>query len=121
MKLKLFFTFIVLTGLALAAGTSATLTWTLATSYIDGTPLPVSNIKETFIQWYRPGSTTPAGGVHVSAPNSTVVMPNLICGQYNFTAETILNSGPNSDESSPVIYDTNVVCKPNPPSGLAAQ
>lgn len=121
MKLKIFILLAAFAGIALAVGNSATLSWTLATAYVDGTPLPVSSIKETLIQWRRPGSTVIVGSVRAASPATNVVVSNLVCGQFNFTATTVLTgTGPSSNESSPVAYDTQVVCQPNPSSGLGA-
>lgn len=108
-------------GSALASGTSANLSWMLATQYTDGQTLPVSAIKETLIQWRRPGNPTVVGSVRIAAPGASVVVPGLVCGAFEFTATTILTAGPPpSDELGPVAYTTGVVCKPNPPSGLTA-
>lgn len=108
-------------GSALASGTSASLSWTLATQYTDGQTLPVSAIKETLIQWRRPGNPTVVGSMRIAAPGASVVVPGLVCGAFEFTATTILAAGPPpSDELGPVPYTTGVVCKPNPPSGLTA-
>ena len=103
---------------ATAAGTSATLTWTLATQWEDGTPLPASAIKETLIEWRRPGSTQLVGSVRVAAPQVTRVVENLKCGDFNFVAYTVLNSGPDSSATQPVTYQTGIECKPNPPGGF---
>lgn len=122
MKFKLFIAAALIAGVAMAVGTSATLSWALASAYIDNTPLPVSSIKETLIQWRRPGSATVVGSVRVAAPAKTVVVPNLVCGQFNFTAITVLTTaGLDSDETPAVAYDTQVVCRANPPQGLGAQ
>jgi hypothetical protein len=105
-----------------AAGTSATLSWSHPTTYTDGAALAASDIKETFIQWRRPGSATVAGSVRVTAPATSVVVPGLVCGNFTFTAQTIMTLGATaSDETSPVPYSTGISCKPNPPTGLTAQ
>lgn len=123
MKLKLFIVLATVAGIAIAAGNSATLNWTLANTYIDGTPIPSGAVKETLIQWRRPGSTTVAGAVRVAAPAATVVVPNLVCGQFEFTATTIMTvTADNSAESvPPAPYDTQVRCRANPPGALVVQ
>lgn len=122
MKLKIFILALAFAGVVLAVGNSATLSWTLATAYIDGTPLPASSIKETLIQWRRPGSTAVVGSVRSASPATNVVVPNLVCGQFTFTAVTVLTTaGMDSAESSPVAYDTKVSCVANPPGALVAQ
>lgn len=105
-----------------AAGTSATLSWQLADSYIDGAPLAAANIKETLIEWRRPGNTTVVGSVRVAAPAITKVVPGLVCGNFEFVAYTITVAPAESSDAStpPVVYATGVTCKANPPKGLGA-
>lgn len=124
MKLKLFILTALFAGVALAVGTSATVSWKLAPTYIDGTPLAASDIKETLIQWSRPGASTVAGSVRVTAPGTSVVVPNLVCGQFNFSATTIMNAAAQNSASAdqnPPPYDTQVVCRANPPGALVVQ
>lgn len=111
---------LVIGAVALAAGTSATLSWQMPTQRIDGSPLVLSDIKEIWIRWRRPGSTTVVGSVRVPAPAVTTVVNNLVCGKFEFTATTVLNDADTSDQSTAAPYDTAVKCKPNPPGGLGA-
>lgn len=109
------------TQLARAAGPSATLTWTHPVAYTDGSALPVSEIKETLITWRRPNSAVIVGSVRVTAPANSRVVSGLACGNFTFTAQTVVKTlDIQSDESSTVIYATGVQCAPNPPSGLVA-
>jgi len=107
--------------LVFAAGPSATLVFTLASQYVDASPLPVADIKETLIEWRKPGQTALVGSAHVAAPAVQTTVAGLTCGDFDFVAYTVLKAGPNSDATAPVRYQTGVVCKPNPPGGLAAQ
>lgn len=121
MKLKLFILGLTFAGLVLAAGNSATLSWTLATQNEDGSPLAAASILSTKIVWRRPGSSAIVGSVTIPAPAVSTTVANLACGKFDFTAQTLV-TGSSSDESTPpVAYDTKVVCRPNPPGGLVAQ
>ena len=124
MKLKLFILAALFASVALAVGTSATVSWKLATTYIDGTPINPSDIKETLVQWSRPGSSTVAGSVRVPAPGTSAIVPNLVCGDFNFTVTQVMNTAAlNSDPAAalPTPYTTGVVCKSNPPVAPAVQ
>jgi hypothetical protein len=120
MKLKIFIILSAIAGLALAAGNSANLSWTLATANEDGSPLAAASILSTKIVWRRPGTTTIVGSVTVPAPAITATVPNLSCGKFEFSAITLV-TGSSSDETAAAAYDTKVVCKPNPPGAVAAQ
>lgn len=121
MKLKLFILGVTFAGLVLAAGSSATLSWQLATANEDGSPLPVAQIVSTKIIWRRPGSSAIVGSVTVPAPATTTIVPNLSCAKFDFTAQTMVSGGSSAETTPPVTFDTKVVCKPNPPGGLAVQ
>lgn len=115
-------------GAVHAAGTTATVKWQLATSYVDNKPLTVTDIKETQILWRRPGATGLEGSVRVAAPATTRVISSLVCGQYEFYAVTVLNkldaAGKNivSAATAVVPYDTGIVCvTPVAPSALTVQ
>lgn len=103
-------------SIARAAGTSATITWVHPTAYIDGSALAVSDIKETIITWRRPGDSTVVGSTRVPGPATTTVVSGLVCGSFNFTAATVVQTS--SAETAPAAYATGVVCAPNPPTGL---
>lgn len=112
-------------GIAQAAGTSAVVTWTLATAYIDSTPLLATDIKETQILWRRPGAVGLEGSVRVAAPTTTRTITSLVCGKYEFYAVTVLNkldaAGKNivSAATAVVPYDTGIACViPLAPSSL---
>jgi len=108
---------------AYAAGTSATLSWVHPVAYTNnGGPLALTDIKETAVQWRRPGNTTMAGNVRVAAPATTVIVSGLVCGDFVFTAATVLKANNvTSEESASAAYTTGVVCTPNPPTAVTAQ
>lgn len=111
---------------AFAAGTVANLRWVHPTANIDNSPLAVADILETVIEYRRPGAalTSPAIGViRVAAPAVTASVPGLACGDYSFVAFTVARAQPGtrSDPSTPpTSYATEIVCRPNPPTGLTA-
>lgn len=110
----------ILVKIARAAGPSATLTWEHPTTYTDGTALALADIKETLITWRRPDSATVVGSVRVAAPTTTTVVNGLACGNFSFTAVTVVKTNDQSAETNPVLYATGVRCLPNPPTGLGA-
>lgn len=111
---------------AIAAGTVANLRWIHPTANIDNSPLAVADILETVIEYRRPGAalTSPAIGViRVPAPAVSTSVPGLACGDYSFVAFTVARAQPGtrSDPSAPpTAYATEIVCRPNPPTGLTA-
>jgi hypothetical protein len=108
------------TAPARAAGTTANLSWTMATQNEDGSTLAPSSIVETIIEWRRPGSSVLVGSLRVPAP-ATSTVANVICGDYDFVAYTVVAGGVQSAASAPPArYGTTITCRPNPPSGLAA-
>lgn len=112
---------IVFAPLAIPAGTSASLDWTLPVAYEDGSPLAATDLKETIIQWRRPNNATVVGAVHVAAPATSTVVQGLNCGDFQFTAIAVVKlNNVTSTETMEVPYSTGIQCKPNPPSGLRA-
>jgi hypothetical protein len=97
-----------------ASGTSATLTWTAPTQDTDGTP--VGTIDHYTVSWSRTAGGPVAGTMDVKTLTATVPVS---CGSMQFSV-TATASGVTSDPAGPVAYATGVVCKPNPPSALAA-
>lgn len=104
---------------AFAAGSSATVSWTLATADVHGTVLDAGAVKATRVVWRRHGQTAITGTLDVPAPATSVVVANLDCSQFDFSAQTVV-TGDTSDETVPgIVFDTGVACKPNPPGALA--
>jgi hypothetical protein len=109
--------FLVSVGIAKAAGSVATVTWVHPVVYVDGSPLALADIKETIVTWRRPGSTTVTGSVHVAGPATSTTVNGLQCGNFEFTAATVVQTV-SSVETAPTLYATGVTCTPNPPTGL---
>lgn len=103
-----------------AAGTTANLSWTPATTNEDGSVLAPASIVEHVIEWRRPGSSALVGTLRVPMP-ATSVVANVVCGEYDFVAYTVVSGGTTSAASAPPVrYSTDITCRPNPPTGLAA-
>lgn len=106
-------------AVAYAVGPSATIKWSHPTAYTDGSALALSEIKETYVAWRRPGSSAIVGSVHVAAPAISIVVAGLVCGNFNFVAVTVVKTNNvESAEGGPVLYATGVQCAPNPPTNL---
>jgi hypothetical protein len=106
-------------GLAFAEGPVARVSWTNPTTYIDGSPLPVTDLKEIIVSWGRnPAGPFTLGTVTVTSPATTVDIPGMVCGNYHFVARAVVKTNEvSTDSTPPVVYATNVSCKtPNPPT-----
>src|SRR5262245_4445864 len=66
-------------SIAVAAGTTAQLSWVMPTSYTDETPLPAADIAETVIEWRRTAAGPVLGTVRVPAPATVTTVPGLTC------------------------------------------
>lgn len=111
-----------------AEGTTAHVSWVHPTQYstidpitgqaVANSPLPLSDIKQTIVKWFV--GTALAGSVTVNGTGTTVDVPNLICGNYNFVAQTVVISDAKSPDSTPpTTYATGVSCK-NPKAPTVA-
>ena len=113
---------------ALAAGTTANLSWTNPTQYVDNTALPASDIASVTITWApASGQSGPSGTLTVASiagvppVASTVPVP---CGNTTFTVAVTTSATahyPNltSTPSNAVPYATGVECGPKAATGLA--
>ena len=110
---------LLLPALAFAAGSAANLEWTHPTQYTDGSAINPADIAETLIQWRRPGSETVVGSLHVPAPAANAVAA-VACGDYTFTAQTIMKDAAASGETGRIAYSSGVKCTPNPPGDFTA-
>lgn len=120
LKLSLLACSVLICGQALAAGTTAqvTITWpTEATqlSQLTGqtvtVPLALADIQKAVIKWYA--GTTLVGSIDLAAPATKIAVPNLVCGDYNFTAFVVLKnpaSPPSADFAPPAAYATGITC-----------
>jgi hypothetical protein len=113
----LFIAGLLLATAALAAGTTANLSWSFPTEYTDGSSLAVADIQETVIQWRRPNSETVVGSLRVTAPTAAAVA-TVVCNNYTFTAKIVMKDAAESGETGRAAYATGIKCVPNPPSGL---
>lgn len=109
---------------SIAAGTSATASWTAPTAYTDGSALPASDIDHYTLTWGpAAGSSGPSGSVNVPAGTVSTVI-NVPCGSTSFTVSVTTGAAakyPNSTSApaGPVPYASGLSCAPNPPGGLA--
>lgn len=105
-------------GVAIAAGTSATVSWNAPTTYIDGTVMPASDIASYTVSW-APAAGSTGGSVSVPATAISIVVPGLTCGSFTFSATvtttaTAVYPSQTSAASNAVPYATGVSCKPSP-------
>lgn len=108
--------------LALVAGCLAgyahaadrTVSWTNPTQYVDGTPLPASEIERTTVVWGSSASQLTQSKVVTGSVNSTVI--DLPVGTHFVAAKTTAK-GVESGLSN-VAQITIAQPAPNPPSGL---
>jgi len=105
---------------AQAAGTSANLSWTHPTTYIDGTPLALADIGSTVITWRRTAGGPVVATLTVPAPAAATTVTGLVCGDFVFTARTVMRVDANSSDETapPAPYTTGITCRANPPTGL---
>lgn len=114
--------------LAHAAGTSATVTITAPTAYLDGEALPLADLATYTLTWApAAGQHGPSGSqtITVTAAVQTLTIP-VACGSTTF--DVLVTTGPGalyptdpSGLAPAVSYSTGIVtCAPNPP-GLAAK
>lgn len=119
-------TILSLVTLTFAAGTSANLVWVMPTAYNDGTAVPLADIAFTTITWTpKIAGGKISGSQQVKAPATSVSIPGLTCGDFNFTASvtttaTALYPNGVSPTVGPVLYTTGLACAPNPPTALVA-
>lgn len=117
---------LVASTVAFAAGTTANLSWTAPTAYVDTSPLPASDIDHYTIAWApTSGQSGPSGSETVPGSAVTATAP-VPCGSTTFTitvTTTATAKYPNatSGPSSPAPYVSGVTCSPNPPAGLTAK
>lgn len=108
----------------LAVGTTSTYTWVAPTAYLDGTPLPASDIDHYTLTWTGDKvQGGPSGSMNVPGGQLTAVVP-VPCGSTTATLTVTTGPGahvPNSTSgpTSPVPYASGVACVPNPPTNLA--
>lgn len=113
-----------LATVALASGTTATVSWLAPTTYNDGTPVGASDIASYTITWVGSGAKT-SGTLVVNAPALSTTVP-VACGSASFTvtataSATAVYAGTSAASSPPATYATGVTCSLNPPTGVQAK
>lgn len=109
-----------------AAGTTATVRWTLPTLRLDGSALPSSAIQKATVIWRRPGAPAIVGTLDVTGAATSATVPNLVCGDFVFTVTVTTITPPAPDgtsaESIPApLYATGINCScPMPATGVTA-
>lgn len=109
---------------ALAAGTTANLTWTPPVQYTDNSPIAAGELDHYTITWTPTTNAGPSGSITVAGNLASTQVP-VPCGGVNFTI-TVTTSAtakyPNatSGPAGPVPYVTGVTCGPKVVTGLAA-
>lgn len=102
---------------------TALVEWVHPTEYVDGTPLPLAQIRETRITYTHVEGRLAPQTVVVPAPSASVVVSGLFCGSFRFSAVTVAISDDASDPTQAVLHNTTVTCsnKPNPPTAVGAR
>ena len=99
----------VIVGFA-GAAISATLSWQLPTTRVNGQALAASEITQVTI--YKAGATAPV----VTLPGSalTYSVPDCVAATYYATVTAGMESGP----SVSAVWQVPVSCAPNPPTAV---
>jgi hypothetical protein len=111
---------------ALAAGTTAKLTWTAPTAYSDGTTLAATELDHYTITWApAAGQAGPSGSVTIAGNLEAATVP-VACGSVSFSITVTTTSSAHypdatSAPAGPVPYVTGVTCSPNAPGAFQAQ
>jgi len=102
-----------------ADAADANVTWTHPTQRIDSTPLPLTEIKETQVDYAQCTAgaltfpATPVGTVKVPAPATNTIVTGLGYGTWCFRARTVDTGGLMSDNSGQI--SKTVLAPPKPP------
>lgn len=95
-------------------------------TYLDGTPLPASDIDHYTVTWTpAPGQSGPSGSINV--PPSLLSVPVTIpCGATTFTLSVTTNSkahvaNATSAPTAGIAFDSGVACGPGTPTGFMVQ
>ena len=95
------------------AAMSATLSWQLPTTRVNGQSLAASEITQVTI--YKQGATAPV----VTLPGSalTYSVPDCVAATYYATVTAGMESGP----SVSAVWQVPVSCAPNPPTAVTVK
>lgn len=106
---------------AFAVGTNAHVSFVAPTQNTDGSALARTDIASFRILWTRVGQTTPLSSKSTATLNADV---QLDCGAFVFTVATVNTAGTMGPESTPVNYDTGLLCVlkvPGPPTAVVVK
>ena len=92
----------IMTSMAFAA--SITLTWVAPTQYIDGTPLPIANIKQFNVYWgtsagVYPNSVSVTSGIQSAM---TYTLSSFATGTYYYAISAVEATGIEGAKSAPI-------------------
>lgn len=103
---------------ATAYAADANITWSHPTQRVDNTALPLSDIKETQIDYATCTAgtfpATPLGTKTVAAPAASAVISGLGYGVWCFRARTVDTSGLQSENST--VVSKQYLAPPKPPT-----
>lgn len=127
MKILLALCALLLTTLASAAGTSATVTLTLPTQYEDNSAIVAGDLANIVLEWRRVapdpnygGSSTDVGFVILAPVAQSYVVTGLNCGLWYFDAYANTALGQTGGTGWSSVYDTGIKC-PNAPTNLTVK
>lgn len=125
MKRPIFVLLTVLVTAPLWAQVSKTFSWTNPNTYVDGTAMPLANIRETRISTAPTAGGTPTNVQVASGTVATYVsLPVFTAGTWFSRAQTVDVGGAVSAFSNEVSFTVGVCqanpasCTPRPPTGL---
>lgn len=103
----------------------ASVSWLAPTTYADTSVIAAGELDHYTISWTSTAPGGPSGSLTVPGTALAAVVP-LSCGAANFAVTVTTTASakyPNatSGPAGPVLWDSKVVCAPNPPTGLAVQ
>lgn len=128
MKLIALLASLLVSSAALAGDASANLSWTNATTYTDGKPMPISDIAGVRVMYAKcaDGKTLPATvtAVPLNKTGSTVPSAYIVTGLdnstgYCFAVSTLSVTNGESGPSAIVSTVSDPHAPPAPPTGLA--
>jgi hypothetical protein len=97
----------------LLLGLVTVISWVNATSYVDGTPMPIEDISHIKLSYVKDGVESTRQVVLVPAPETTKTL-SLIPGRWCFTARTVTVQEEESDPTEAICH--RVTGKPNAPT-----
>lgn len=110
-------------GQSSGATANTVISWLAPIQYVDGSAIASGELDHYTVTWVAVTGTS--GSITVPASSLSAMVP-ILCGAANFTVTVTTTSTakyPNATSSAagPILYDSQVKCAPNPPTGLAVQ